>query len=204
MHASCRSDNPLIVHIADAAQLADLAAIDAVGPNAARLARAFWPGPLSLIVTARPNLISARVRAGLPSVAIRVPSHPVARALIRAAGVPLAAPSANLSGRPSPTCAQHVWDDLRARVPAILDGGPAGAHCFSVSSQPEFRWLRLMRNTFGFAGVGLESTVVSCVDDARPTILRPGGISRQQLEAALGGLDFTALCCYFLLLLNVA
>jgi tRNA threonylcarbamoyl adenosine modification protein (Sua5/YciO/YrdC/YwlC family) len=120
------SDNPLIVHIADFSDMHRLAADGCITEEVTRLAAAFWPGPLSIIISARPGLISARVRAGLPSVAVRLPSHPVARALIRAAGVPLAAPSANLSGRPSPTTAAHVWQDLQGRVPAIVDGGPAG------------------------------------------------------------------------------
>jgi L-threonylcarbamoyladenylate synthase len=155
------SDNPLIVHLADAAQLAQVVegqpgAIDQA------LMTAFWPGPLTLVLPARRDALSPRVTAGLATVAVRVPDHPLALALLRACGRPLAAPSANRSGRPSPTRATHVAADLDGRIAAILDGGPTG--------------------------VGLESTVVQVVyGDAATTvhILRPGGITAAQLRSVL-------------------
>lgn len=149
-------DNPLIVHTADPEAAADLAA---AWPDAARrAAEAFWPGPLTLVVPARPGL-SRLVTAGLTTVALRVPDHPVARAILAAAGVPVAAPSANRSGRPSPTRADHVWDDLRDRIDLIVDGGPVG--------------------------IGVESTVLDVSTDP-PVLLRPGGVSLEALRAVLG------------------
>lgn len=147
-------DNPLIVHIADADGLAPLIASEP-GPHARALMDAFWPGPLTLIFP-KSAAVPARVTAGLDTVAIRMPSHPVAQALIRAAGVPVAAPSANRSGRPSPTTAADVLEDMDGRVPMILDGGPCR--------------------------VGVESTVVDLSGEA-PRVLRPGGITRAQIEA---------------------
>lgn len=147
-------DNPLIVHIADADALAPLIAA-APSPRARALMDAFWPGPLTLIFP-KSAAVPARVTAGLDTVAIRMPAHPVAQALIRAAGVPVAAPSANRSGRPSPTTAADVLEDMDGRVPLILDGGPCR--------------------------VGVESTVVDLSGEA-PRVLRPGGITRAQIEA---------------------
>ena len=147
-------DNPLIVHIADADGLSPLIASEP-GPHARALMDAFWPGPLTLIFP-KSAAVPARVTAGLDTVAIRMPSHPVAQALIRAAGVPVAAPSANRSGRPSPTTAADVLEDMDGRVPMILDGGPCR--------------------------VGVESTVVDLSGEA-PRVLRPGGITRAQIEA---------------------
>ena len=138
-------DNPLIVHIADKEQLSTLARM--VPESARKLADAFWPGPLTIILP-KAACIPDEVSAGLDTVGIRLPSHPVARALIREAGVPLAAPSANLSGRPSTTTSGHVMDDLGGRIPAIVEGGPCA--------------------------VGVESTVVSLAGDV-PRLLRPGG-----------------------------
>lgn len=157
------SDNPLIVHVADAGQVGEVAA--GLGPIEQVLADKFWPGPLTLVLPAREGVLSPRVTAGLATVAVRVPDHPVALALLRASGLPLAAPSANRSGRPSPTTATHVADDLGGRVAAILDGGATG--------------------------VGLESTVVQVVDDPRTGapvvhVLRPGGVTVAQLREALG------------------
>jgi len=153
------ADNPLIVHTADAAAAQDLAER---WPEAARrAAAAFWPGPLTVVVPARPGLPRS-VTAGLPTVALRVPDHPVAHALLAAAGVPVAAPSANRSGRPSPTRAEHVWDDLRDRVDLIVDGGPVG--------------------------IGVESTVLDVSAD-RPVLLRPGGVSLEALRAVLGEVE---------------
>lgn len=149
-------DNPLIVHVADrkAAQ-----GLTSAWPEAAeRCARAFWPGPLTLVLPKGP-VIPDEVTAGLDTVGIRLPSHPVALALLKKAGIPVAAPSANLSGKPSPTSGSHVWHDLRGAIPLILDAGTSA--------------------------VGLESTVLD-LSGPVPTILRPGGISKEQLEAVLG------------------
>ena len=148
--------NPLIAHLADSAQAMAEGRFDRY---AAALAEAFWPGPLTLVV---PASAACRVcdlaRAGLPSVALRVPGHPVARALIEAAGFPVVAPSANRSGRISPTEPRHVMADLDGRIELVIDGGPTR--------------------------VGLESTIVACLGE--PIVLRPGGIARADLEAVLG------------------
>ncbi|MBV9772777.1 MAG: threonylcarbamoyl-AMP synthase [Gemmatimonadetes bacterium] len=150
------SYNPLIVHLADAA---DAAALASEWPEAAeRLAAAFWPGPLTLVVPRRPEIPDA-VTAGLPSVALRVPAHPVAHALLRAAALPVAAPSANRSTGVSPTTAGHVARSLGDRVELILDGGPTS--------------------------VGIESTVLSLVGEI-PTILRPGTLSVDRLREVVG------------------
>ncbi|MFP4975422.1 L-threonylcarbamoyladenylate synthase [Paenibacillus sp. CN-4] len=152
------SDNPLIVHIADPASLAGLAA--SVPAEAAALMAAFWPGPLTVVLPVRPGVLSARVTAGLDTVGVRMPDHPVALALIEASGCPVAAPSANRSGRPSPTLAAHVLDDLAGRIGGVVDGGACG--------------------------VGLESTVVQVQPDGRVAVLRPGGITAEQLEGVVG------------------
>lgn len=152
-------DNPLIVHIADKAALFGL--VREVPPAALKLADAFWPGPLTMVLP-KADCIPPEVSAGLATVGIRMPSHPVARELIRAAGVPLAAPSANLSGRPSTTTAGHVLEDLGGLIPAIVEGGPCT--------------------------VGVESTVVSLAGDV-PRLLRPGGIALEQLRAVLGEVE---------------
>ncbi|MBB4634762.1 L-threonylcarbamoyladenylate synthase [Longimicrobium terrae] len=148
--------NPLIVHTADAEGARALAA--AWPQAAARLAEAFWPGPLTLVVPKRAGVPDA-VTAGLPSVALRVPAHPVAHALLRTAGLPVAAPSANRSTEVSPTTARHVERGLGDRVDLILDGGPCP--------------------------VGIESTVVSLVS-AVPTLLRPGSVSVDELRRVVG------------------
>ena len=165
------SDNPLIVHVHSHAQFFALGR--SIPRLALRLAERFWPGPLTLIIPTAldANAASSAARAGLDCVGVRMPNHPVALALLRACGLPLAAPSANLSGRPSPTTAAHVSADLSGRVAGIVDGGSAD-------------------------GVGLESTVVECEDGpAGPdgqdgpgwvTILRPGGITREMLEQVAG------------------
>ena len=150
-------DNPLIAHVADVDGLYRLAA--ALTPAAETLARRFWPGPLTLVVAARQGILAPSVTAGLRTVGVRFPDHPVAAALIREAGVPVAAPSANLSGKPSPTTAGHVLDDLDGRVDAVVDGGPTG--------------------------VGVESTVLD-VTGAAPVLLRPGGVTREQIEEVVG------------------
>ena len=153
------SDNPLIVHIASLDQWPALVA--EVPEAAVRLAEAFWPGPLSIILP-KSDKIPDQVSGGLDTVAVRMPSHPAAAAVIRAAGVPLAAPSANLSGSPSPTTAQHVLRDLQGRIDAVLDGGACE--------------------------VGVESTVISLAGKT-PRVLRPGGISVEQLRAVLGEVE---------------
>ncbi|MGI8574407.1 MAG: L-threonylcarbamoyladenylate synthase [Egibacteraceae bacterium] len=149
------ADNPLIVHLADAGRLDALAVTT---PCARRLAARWWPGPLTVVLRARPHVPSVTT-AGLDSVAVRVPAHPVAHALLRAANLPVAAPSANRSGRPSPTTAQHVLADLGDAVDLILDGG----RCLH----------------------GVESTVVDARGD-RPIVLREGALSREQLDAVPG------------------
>lgn len=150
------ADNPLIVHVADPEDIPPL--VNQWPEAAQRLLEAFWPGPLSIIVP-RSSRIPDQVTAGLDTVAIRMPSHPVAQAFIRACRLPIAAPSANLSGLPSPTTGIHVWNDLQGKIAAVIDGGPCQ--------------------------VGVESTVVDVTTNV-PTILRPGGITREQLEAVLG------------------
>jgi len=149
------ANDPLIVHLG-AAELVDEVAT--LGPLAQRLAERFWPGPLTLVVPKRPT-VPADVTAGLDTVAVRVPAHPVAHALLVAAGLPVAAPSANLFGRPSPTLAEHVLHDLRDRIDAVLDGGRAS--------------------------VGLESTIID-VSGPRPRLLRPGGLAAEEIETFLG------------------
>jgi L-threonylcarbamoyladenylate synthase len=157
--------DPLIVHIADATALADHAvAADAADPRVARLAARFWPGPLTMVLRRRDH-IPGIVTAGLPTVGLRVPDHPIALALIRAAGVPIAAPSANRFGRVSPTRAAHVAQGLGGRVNLILDGGPCR--------------------------IGVESTVV-LLAEGRAVLLRPGGVTAEALEAELGPLQALA------------
>lgn len=152
-------DNPLIVHIAETGQWETLA--ESVPPMAMKLAEAFWPGPLTVILP-KSGMVPYETSGGLPTVAVRCPSHPVARAVIEAAGVPLAAPSANVSGRPSPTAFAHTYEDLQGRVDAVLDGGDCP--------------------------VGVESTVVTLCGDV-PRLLRPGGITVGQLREVLGRLE---------------
>ena len=153
------SDNPLIVHVADSQ---DLDRLTVSKPEVAEiLIKNFWPGPLTLVIP-RSSAIPDIVTAGLDTVAVRMPSHPIALSLIKAAGIPVAAPSANSSGKPSPTCARHVIDDLEGKVDVIIDGG-------SVA-------------------VGLESTVLD-ITSPIPAILRPGGVTREQLESVLGRVD---------------
>lgn len=147
--------NPLIVHVPDVAAAREFAVFDA---RAEEVAARFWPGPLTLVLPLRAAGLSALVTAELPSVAIRVPAHPVAQALLRHFGGPLAAPSANPSGRVSPTRASHVLAGLDGRIAAVLDGGPCA--------------------------VGVESTILGLVDG--PQLLRPGGIALEDIEALLG------------------
>ena len=149
-------DNPLIVHISRMEELDKV--VREVPQAAIRLAEHFWPGPLTIIMK-KSDAIPNTTSAGLDTVAVRMPSHPVAREIIRASGLPLAAPSANLSGLPSPTTAQHTFRDLNGRVPLVIDGGPCE--------------------------VGVESTVITVAGD-KPTLLRPGYITKEQLQDALG------------------
>jgi len=153
------ADNPLILHFA--ALEAVLPVVREVPDWAREVARRFWPGPLTLVLK-RARLVPAVVTAGLDTVAVRVPDNVIALQLIRAAGVPIAAPSANLSGKPSPTTAEHVVADLAGKIEMILDGGPTG--------------------------IGVESTVLDA-SGGRPRILRPGGVSREALEEVLGPLE---------------
>ncbi len=148
--------NPLIVHVRDLTAARQFALFD---DQALAIAAAFWPGPLTLVLPLRADAgLSPLVTAGLDTVAIRVPAHPLAQRLLQEFGWPLAAPSANPSGRVSPTRADHVLDGLSGRIPAILDGGPCA--------------------------VGVESTILGMV--GTPVLLRPGGIPVEAIEAALG------------------
>ncbi len=144
------ADNPLIVHVAALQDVEDVAYVDG---RAKTLMQAFWPGPLTLILPKK-ACVPDVVTAGGSTVAVRFPSHKIAQALILAAGLPIAAPSANLSGKPSPTTGRHVWHDLQGKIAMVIDAGPAG--------------------------VGLESTVLDLSSET-PVILRPGGITREQL-----------------------
>jgi len=150
------SFNPLIVHLPDLAAVEQIAHL---GPKARKLAAAFWPGPLTLVLPLRDGAgISPLVMAGLDTVAVRVPAHPLAQQLLRAFDGPLAAPSANPSGRVSPTRAAHVLEGLSGRIAAVLDGGPCA--------------------------VGLESTIL--LADPEPVMLRPGGVPSEAIQALLG------------------
>jgi L-threonylcarbamoyladenylate synthase len=150
------ADNPLIVHLAGAEQLGDLARN--IPEEAWRLAGRFWPGPLTLVLESK-KIVPPQVTGGLDSVALRVPAHPLALALLRQAGLPVAAPSANVSGKPSPTIAAHVLEDLAGRIDAVLDGGPCT--------------------------VGVESTVLD-IRGGQPVLLRPGGVAAEEISAFLG------------------
>jgi L-threonylcarbamoyladenylate synthase len=154
--------NPLIVHVPDLETAARFVDLD---PRARDLAARFWPGPLTMVLPLRAGSgLSPLVTAGLPTVAIRIPAHPVALALLRAFGGPLAAPSANPSGRISPTRAAHVLPGLSGRIAAVLDGGPCE--------------------------VGLESTIIGLAAQGQASLLRPGGLAVEALEALLGPLAF--------------
>ncbi len=148
--------NPLIAHVRDIAAARQIARFDA---SATALAEAFWPGPLTLVLPKRKDCAVADLAtAGLETIAIRVPAHPVAREILRAFGGPVVAPSANLSGHVSPTTAAHVQSDLAGRIDLIVDGGPVE--------------------------VGVESTIVGCFEV--PMLLRPGGVPRGEIERVLG------------------
>jgi L-threonylcarbamoyladenylate synthase len=148
--------NPLIAHVADIKAAEEIAGFDA---TALRLAEAFWPGPLTLVLPKAAQCpVAELATAGLDTVAIRIPAHPVAQALLRAFGGAVVAPSANISGHVSPTTAAHVASDLSGRIDLILDGGPVA--------------------------VGVESTIVACFEE--PMLLRPGGLPREDIERVLG------------------
>jgi L-threonylcarbamoyladenylate synthase len=148
--------NPLISHVADLAAAEKIGRLDG---EATRLARAFWPGPLTLVLPKTPGCAVAELAtAGLDTIAIRVPSHPLARAILHTFGKPVVAPSANISGHVSPTMAAHVQSDLEGKIDLIVDGGPVE--------------------------VGVESTIVGCFD--APMLLRPGGLPREEIERVLG------------------
>jgi L-threonylcarbamoyladenylate synthase len=151
------SFNPLIIHVASVAAAAEHGAFNA---TAEKLAEAFWPGPLTLVVARRAkSAISPLATAGLDSVGLRLPAHPMAQRLLALVGRPIAAPSANPSGRLSPTLPEHVVATLGSRIAAVLDGGPTA--------------------------IGVESTIVSCLGDG-PALHRPGGVPREAIEAVLG------------------
>lgn len=152
-------DNPLIVHVSCIEEIDKL--VSEIPPQAKKLANTFWPGPLTIILK-RSNIIPEEVSAGLDTVAIRLPNNDVTRKLIKIAGVPLAAPSANTSGSPSPTSANHVLHDLDGKIDAILDAGDCR--------------------------VGLESTVITLTSPV-PTLLRPGGITVEELRNVLGNVE---------------
>lgn len=151
------SFNPLIVHVSS---LEEAAALGEFGVEASELAKLFWPGPLTLVVRRRKGCAASLLAsAGLPTIALRVPKHPLAQALLKAVRRPVVAPSANPSGRISPTTAAHVRAGLGDKVSVILDGGPSA--------------------------IGLESTIIGFTGE-RATLLRPGGLARREIETALG------------------
>ncbi len=153
------SDNPLIVHISSVKELDELAV--EVSHAGKKLAEAYWPGPLTLVFPKKPQVPDGTT-GGLDTVAVRMPSDPLARKLIALAGVPIAAPSANRSGRPSPTTAEHVWQDMQGRIEMLLDGGSVG--------------------------IGLESTIVD-VTGQIPVLLRPGAVTMEMLESVVGHVE---------------
>lgn len=150
------ADNPLIVHVADKKMISHY--VSEIPAPARKLIKALMPGPLTVILKSK-GIIAENVTAGLDTVAVRIPDHPLALALLQQSRLPLAAPSANLSGKPSPTKADHVFEDLDGRIAGILDGG----------------------NT----GIGVESTVIDCSGEF-PVILRPGGTTKKEIESVIG------------------
>ena len=152
-------DNPLILHIPSAEHLERYCT--EIPDSAYALARAYWPGPLTMILQRKP-IVPDVVTAGLDTVGMRCPSHPLCRAILEAADVPVAAPSGNTSGRPSPTAAAHMWEDMDGKIDAIVDGGPCS--------------------------VGVESTIID-LTCTPPRLLRPGGITLEQLQAVLGTVE---------------
>lgn len=153
------ADNPLIVHISKIEQWKTL--VTEIPEDALKLAKAFWPGPLTVILN-KTSLVPSETSGNLDTVAVRMPSDETARRLIDAAGVPIAAPSANTSGKPSPTSAKHVYDDMNGKIGAIIDGGDCS--------------------------VGVESTVITLATKV-PTLLRPGGVTPEMLESVLGEIE---------------
>jgi len=151
------SDNPLILHIAEFDQLNDIARD--ISEDAWKIMKAFWPGPMTIVLPKKEQ-VPMKTTGGLSTVAVRMPSHPVARELILQAGVPIAAPSANRSGRPSPTEAIHVMEDMEGRIPMILDGGKVG--------------------------IGIESTIIDMTEE-KPVILRPGFITPEMVDEVVAG-----------------
>lgn len=152
------SDNPLIVHLASPDQIEKY--VTSITPIAQKLITAFMPGSLTVILPSN-GIVTEKVTAGLNTIGIRIPDHPIARALLEEVNLPVAAPSANTSGKPSPTSAVHVFNDLNGKIAGILDGGPTG--------------------------VGVESTVVDCTGDIA-VVLRPGGVTQEQLEKVIGSI----------------
>ncbi len=152
-------DNPMIVHIASIDEVYPL--VKEFPEKAKKLAEKYWPGPLTIIMP-KSDKVPSRTSGNLDTVAIRMPSHPVMREVIEKSGCPIAAPSANLSGSPSPTNAKYVYDDMNGKIPLIIDGGECE--------------------------VGLESTVITLAGD-KPRLLRPGGITPEQLEDVLGEIE---------------
>lgn len=153
------SDNPLILHISERGQLNRI--VSSVPENAEKIMDAFWPGPITIIFP-KTSRVPNEITGGFNTVAVRFPENKVARAIISAAGKPIAAPSANSSGRPSPTRASHVEFDLGGKIDMIIDGGPAG--------------------------VGLESTIIDCTGEA-PVILRPGAVTKEMIESVIGSVE---------------
>ena len=153
------SDNPLIAHISCMEELEPL--VSRIPEAGRRLAEAYWPGPLTMVFP-KSGRVPYGTTGGLDTVAVRMPSDPVANRLIALAGVPIAAPSANTSGRPSPTTAQHVWQDMNGKIEMILDGGPVG--------------------------IGVESTIVD-VSGPVPTLLRPGAVTMEMLRETAGEVE---------------
>ncbi|WP_034552677.1 L-threonylcarbamoyladenylate synthase [Carnobacterium funditum] len=151
------SDNPLIVHVASVEEVANY--VEEISAQSKELMAKFWPGPLTLIFKTKPGVFSEIVTGGLTSVGIRMPDNRATLALIHYAGVPLVGPSANTSGKPSPTTAAHVYHDLNGKIAGILDGGETG--------------------------VGLESTVLDMTNPEKPTILRPGALTKEELESVV-------------------
>jgi L-threonylcarbamoyladenylate synthase len=149
-------DNPLIAHVTSKSQIAEL--VTDWPDYVDKLIELYTPGPITFVLPSN-GRCAPNVTAGLNTVGVRIPSHPIAQQLLTACGLPIAAPSANISGKPSPTTALHVWEDLNGKIAGILDGGPTG--------------------------VGLESTVIDCTNSI-PIILRPGGITKEQIEQAAG------------------
>ena len=157
------SDNPLIVHISDIQQMTST--VEEIPEIALTLAKAFWPGPLTMILKAKPGIYAPALSAGLTTVSFRMPNHPLTLELISKVGIPLVGPSANLSTKPSPTKVEHVFEDMNGRIRGIVDGGSST--------------------------VGVESTVIDLTNDEGPVILRPGVITKEQIEAVIGPIQST-------------